>query len=123
MTPRDITQAYAAPAGLAILVGLLCHFEGDPQATTFHKVLIALIFPFALRGLRSFFKTEEDAARSWPAEVEFQGLSACLIAAFFVLVVTPDMQQDAFRQILMFLLFIGLAVPMQLFFAWRKRRS
>jgi hypothetical protein len=123
MTSRDIVSAYAAPAGLAVLVGLLCRLEGDPPAMTFHKILIALVFPIALRGLRSFFPAEKDGARSWPAEVEFQILSACVTAAFFVLVATPEMAHDVARQILMFLLFIGFAAPLQVFFAWRRRPS
>ncbi|MBP2548449.1 hypothetical protein J2858_001342 [Neorhizobium galegae] len=123
MTSRDIVSAYAAPAGLAVFVGLLCRLEGAPPAMTFHKILIALLLPMAWRGLRGFFPPEKDATRSWPAEVEFQLLSACVTGAFFVLIATPEMGHNVVRQILMFALFVLIALPLQLFFSWRKRRS
>ncbi|MBT9371513.1 hypothetical protein [Rhizobium sp. CSW-27] len=123
MTPRDIAAAYATPAALALLVGLLCRWEGDSGAMTFHKILIALLFPLALKGLRSCFSGDDDKARNWVSEVEYQILSAILTGAFFVLIVTPEAAADPLRQVLMFAIFILLAAPLQILLTWRSRRG
>ncbi|MEA3533321.1 hypothetical protein [Rhizobium sp. CC-YZS058] len=56
------------------------------ERASLKKMLVAVLFPLALRGLRQFFPSEKDATRSIGTQLEFVILFSTLFAACMIVV-------------------------------------